>query len=108
MNNKFYLWVSLFFFLFIPARICRIVVRFVLGEPPIGDVFTGEVLVVQILYMFFAIAGLFFIFFGLERTLLKKTHYFIIILGVIIIVWLVVRFKAIMYLLMRRKTEVKE
>ena len=75
MNNKFYLWVSLFFFLFIPARICRIVVRFVLGEPPIGDVFTGEVLVVQILYMFFAIAGLFFIFFGLERTLLKKTHY---------------------------------
>lgn len=75
MNNKFYLWISLFFFLFIPARICRIVVRFVYGEPPVGDVFTGEILILQIFYMGFAISGLFFIFFGLERTILKRTHY---------------------------------
>ena len=36
IQNKFYLWISLFFFFFIPARIFRIFVRFVYGEPPIG------------------------------------------------------------------------
>ena len=75
MNNKFYLWISLFFLFFIPARIFRIIVKFILGEPPVGEPLTGDALFFEIIYTCTSFTGLFFVYFAIERTIVKKTHF---------------------------------
>lgn len=71
----FCVWVSLFFFLFILGRYFRILVRFYIGEPPIGGTFEGEALTYEILYTLVTYTGLFFLYFAIERKLIPQTRY---------------------------------
>ncbi len=75
-KNQYFFWISMFFFLFVIARIIRLIVRFYIGEPPVGDPLTGDAFVLESIYTIVSYIGLFFVYFALERTLVKKSHYF--------------------------------
>jgi len=52
-NFDFHIF-SLFFFLFIPARLCRMTAKFIVGQAPIGEAPTGEVIIFYVGYTFFS------------------------------------------------------
>lgn len=84
-DNKYFLWISFFFFLFILARILRLLVKFYFGEPVIpGDPLVGEAFILESIYTIVSYIGLFFIYYAMESKTIKKTHYFFSIL-----VWVV-------------------
>jgi hypothetical protein len=76
IKNKYYIWLSLFFFLFIIARILRLYVRFYIGEPPPGEPLTGDAFIVESIYTIVAHVGIFFIYYDLESKKKVKTYYF--------------------------------
>ncbi len=75
-KNQYFFWISLFFYLFVIARIIRLIVRFYIGEPPIGETLEGDAFVLESIYTILSYIGLFFVYFAIERTLFKKSHYF--------------------------------
>lgn len=76
LENTYFLWLSMFFFLFIVAKILRIIVRFYIGEPPPGDPLTGDAFILESVYTIVSFMGLFFVYYALEKNTIKKTHYF--------------------------------
>lgn len=83
-ENKYFLWISFFFFLFILARILRLIVKFYFGEPAVGGSLEGEAFILESIYTVVSYIGLFFIYYAMESKTIKKTHYFFSIL-----VWIV-------------------
>ncbi|TFG19069.1 MAG: hypothetical protein EU533_07110 [Promethearchaeota archaeon] len=75
-ENIFFFWISLFFFLFILSRILRITVKFYIGEPPAGEPLTGDAFILESIYTIVSYIGLFCVYFALEKTLVKKSHFF--------------------------------
>jgi len=75
-KNIFFFWISLFFFLFIIARCFRLVVRYYIGEPPVGQPLTGDAFILESIYTVISFLGLFSVYFALEKTLVKKSHFF--------------------------------
>ncbi|MHA1147866.1 MAG: hypothetical protein ACTSR8_06435 [Promethearchaeota archaeon] len=75
-KNIFFFWISLFFFLFIVSRILRIIVKFYIGEPPVGKPLTGNAFILESIYTIVSYIGLFCVYFALEKTLVKKSHFF--------------------------------
>lgn len=74
-KNKFFLWISLYFYLFIIARIFRLIVRFYYGDPPLGGTIEGTAFVLESIYTVVSFAGLFMVYYALEKDVIKKTHY---------------------------------
>ncbi len=74
-KNNYFFWISLFFLLLMVARIFRLIVIYYIGEPPIGQPFTGTAFIFESLFLFTMYIALFCIYFALERNILKKTHY---------------------------------
>ncbi len=75
VKNNYFFWISLFFLLLMVARIFRLIVKFYLGEPPIGQPFEGPAFIFESLFLFTMYIALFCIYFALERNILKKTHF---------------------------------
>lgn len=74
-ENKYFFWISMFFFLFIIARILRLIVRFYIGEPPPGEPLTGTAFILESIYTIISFIGLSQVYYALESTIIKKTHY---------------------------------
>jgi len=66
--------------LFIISRILRIIVRFYIGEPPPGNSLEGDAFILESIYTIVSYIGLFCVYYALEKTLVKKTHYLFSIL----------------------------
>jgi len=73
--NKNFVYIGIFFFWFIASRICRLIAKFVIGYEYGFFEFEGTLLMLAIGYTITSYIGVFFIYFFLERTILKKTHY---------------------------------
>jgi len=82
--NKNSYYIGLFFFWFIAARICRLIAKFYIGYPYGFFEFEGNLFILALLYTLFSYIGLFFIYFFIERTILKKSRYFFSILVVVV------------------------
>jgi hypothetical protein len=82
----------LFFYLFIIARIFRLIVKFHYGDPDIGGTLEGEAFILESLYTIISYIGVFFLYFGFERSFLKKTHYFFSILTIIVTILSIIDF----------------
>jgi len=80
-NNIYFFWLSLYFFLFTIARSLRLIVKFYIGEPawsagqPAPEL-TGMAWILESAYTILSYIGLFFIYYAMESTFIKKTHYF--------------------------------
>lgn len=74
--NKLFIYIFLFFLLFVGARIARMISKFYIGEPP-GDpmLFSGPLVISQSVYNMMSYIGLFFLYYTLEKSILKKTHF---------------------------------
>ncbi len=81
-KTKYFFWISLYFFLFTVARGLRLIVKFYIGEPAyiLGSTqapqLTGTAWVLESAYTIVSYIGLFFIYYAMESTVVKKTHYF--------------------------------
>jgi hypothetical protein len=80
-ETKYFFWISLYFFLFTVARSFRLIVKFYIGEPVwnIGDPapdLQGMIGLLETIYTILSYIGLFFIYYAMESTTVKKTHYF--------------------------------
>ncbi|MHA1147865.1 MAG: hypothetical protein ACTSR8_06430 [Promethearchaeota archaeon] len=80
--NKNAIYIAFFFFLFVASRFCRLIAKFVVGYEYGFFEFTGLLLALAILYTLTSYIGLFFVYFFIERSILKKTHYFFSILTI--------------------------
>jgi len=81
----YFFWISLFFYLFIIARILRLIVKFVIGEPPyipgeLAPVLEGDAFILESIYTIISYIGLFFIYYAMEKNIVKKTHFMFSIL----------------------------
>ncbi|MHA1147375.1 MAG: hypothetical protein ACTSR8_03950 [Promethearchaeota archaeon] len=86
IKNTYFFYLSLFFILLIVARIFRLIVKFYIGEPPIGRPFEGEAFFFESLFLITMYIALFFIYFAIERNILKKTYFIFSILVCILCV----------------------
>ena len=91
-KNRMLIYPALFFFLYIIARIFRLIAKFVIGYPYGEYQFTGILFVLAVFYLIFAYTGLFLFYFFLERTTLNQTHYFFSGLVVVIIILSIVNY----------------
>lgn len=80
LNNKYFLRISFFFFLFILAKMFRLIVRFYIGEPTPGQPLEGDAFILESVYTIVSYIGLFFVYYALEKDVVKKTHFFFSIL----------------------------
>lgn len=74
-DNSYFLFISLFFFIYILGRLTRLWVRFVIGEPPLGQSLEGDAFIIESISTIFGMLGLFFVFYAVEKTTIKKSHY---------------------------------
>ncbi len=83
---KNFKYVGLFFFFFIVGRFCRLYSRFSVGYEYGFFAFSGVLLNLAIGYTISTYIGLFFIYFFIEREMIKKTHYLFSMLVVVLTV----------------------
>ncbi|MHA1281710.1 MAG: hypothetical protein ACTSQP_04320 [Promethearchaeota archaeon] len=91
-KNILFFWVGPFFFLFIIARIFRLLVRFYIGEPKPGEPLIGDAFILESIYTIVSYIGLFCIYFALEKTYIRKTKFFFSILVWIITILSIIDF----------------
>lgn len=76
------IYISIFWYFFIAGRICRLIVKFYIGQPDVTVEPTGIIKSFYVGYTIFTYLGLFFIYFAIERMILKKSRYFFSILTI--------------------------
>lgn len=87
------IYIGLFFLWFILGRIARLYAKFVVGYEYGFFEFTGILLTLAIIYTITTYIGLFFIYFYIERAIIKKTHYFFSILVIIVTVLSIINYQ---------------
>jgi len=87
-----FIYVGLFFFWFIAARICRLISKFIVGYEYGFFQFGGLLLILAIIYTITSYAGLFFIAYFFERTTIKKTHFMFSVMVIVAIILSIINY----------------
>ncbi len=82
-KNKYFFWIALNFLGFLIATICRLILVFYIGKPPLNEPYTGAALIIEYILVISMSIGLFSVYFYLESDPIKNTHYIFSMLTIV-------------------------
>jgi len=98
----YFSWVTLVFVFFFINRLFRLILKYVIGKPPLTEPYVGAAYLTQIISISTVILAYFSLYFYLEKTTVKKTHFIMSIItligGAVIIITLNIRTPEVMIL----------
>lgn len=79
----YFFWITLMFIFFSLFRLFRLIQKYYVGKPPLNDPYEGAAYFTQIISITSIILAYFSLYFYLEKTSIKKTHYIMSILTLV-------------------------
>jgi len=79
----YFFWITLLFVFFATFRFFRLIQKYYVGKPPLNNPYEGAAYITQIISIASIILAYFSLYYYLEKTTIKKTHYIMSILTLV-------------------------